>query len=255
MLLTGYLGIKCHSQYNSIRLLQHSSANKGDRGCNVHDLQTIIVLVLLAFNFIPQRSHHSLTLPRSRIRHSATVTLTPEDGRTAIKVALSAYPISLFSRMEKCSEVIMRNNNWPKTLQCGSLDTTLTSLLRQPSTITCCDQFDRNLVNLPPWWCNYRHGGVSGSALACGACKSCWRPGFESRVKRASQFKKSQTAVSSSERQITLSVICLIVECTKDSVRVTKKNILIVVGRLGWKWIERSVLQLLLLKQKEVELL
>ena len=31
---------------------------------------------------------------------------------------------------------------------------------------------------------------------------------------------------------------------------VTKKNIQIVVGRIGWKWIERSVLQLLLLKTK-----
>ena len=25
----------------------------------------------------------------------------------------------------------------------------------------------------PTRWCNYRHGGVSGSALACGECKSC----------------------------------------------------------------------------------
>ena len=40
----------------------------------------------------------------------------------------------------------------------------------------------------------------------------------------------------------------LIVECTKDSVRVTKKNIQIVVRWLGWKWLERFVLQLLLLK-------
>ena len=75
--------------------------------------------------------------------------------------------------------------------------------------------------------------------------------GFESRVKRASQFKKSQTAESTTERYFTLSVICLIVEYTKDSARVTKKNIQIVVGRLGWKWIDRSVLQLLLLKQKK----
>ena len=41
--------------------------NGGDWGCIVRDLETIIVLVLLAFNFIPQKSHHSLTLPRSRI--------------------------------------------------------------------------------------------------------------------------------------------------------------------------------------------
>ena len=58
-------------------------------------------------------------------------------------------------------------------------------------------------------------------------------------MKRAYQFKKSQTAVSTTERHFTLSVVCLIVECTKDRVRVTKKNIQIVVGRHGW----RSVLQ------------
>ena len=44
--------------------------NEGDWGCIVRDLKAIIVLVLLTFNFIPQRSHHSLTLPRSRIRDS-----------------------------------------------------------------------------------------------------------------------------------------------------------------------------------------
>ena len=36
----------------------------------------------------------------------------------------------------------------PKALPCGTPDTTLTSLLRQPSNITCCDQFDRNCVNI-----------------------------------------------------------------------------------------------------------
>ena len=77
MLLKGHLGIRCHSQYNKvIRLLQYSSANinLGDWGCILLDLETIIVLVLLAFNFTPQWSHHSLTLPRSRIRDTATVT-------------------------------------------------------------------------------------------------------------------------------------------------------------------------------------
>ena len=53
--------------------------NGGDWGCIVHDLETIMVLVLLAFYFIPQRSHCSLTLLRSRIVDSVTVTLTPGD--------------------------------------------------------------------------------------------------------------------------------------------------------------------------------
>ena len=61
-------------------------ANGGDWGCNVRDLDSIIVLVLLAFNFIPQKSHHSVILTRSRIRDSASVTLMPGDGTTAIKV-------------------------------------------------------------------------------------------------------------------------------------------------------------------------
>ena len=66
--------------------------NGGDLGCIVRDLETNIVLVLLAFNKISERSHHPLTLPRSRIRDSATVTLTPGDGTTSIKVE-SAYSV------------------------------------------------------------------------------------------------------------------------------------------------------------------
>ena len=47
---------------------------------------------------------------------------------------------------------------------------------------------------------------------------------IKSRVKQASQFTKSQTAVLTTERHFTLSVVHLIVECTKDSIRVTKKK-------------------------------
>ena len=60
----------------------------GDWGCIMCDLETITVL--LAFNFIPQRSHHSLTITRSWLRDSAAVTLMPGDGTTAIKVESSA---------------------------------------------------------------------------------------------------------------------------------------------------------------------
>ena len=84
MLLKYHLGINCYSQYNKVvRLLQYVPpiVNSGDWGCVVRDMQTMIVFVFLAFNFIPQRSHHSLTLPRSRIRDSATVTISPEESR------------------------------------------------------------------------------------------------------------------------------------------------------------------------------
>ena len=89
MLLKCHLGRKFHSKYNKvIRLLQCSSSHSygGDWECIVCGQETIIILVLLAFNYIPQRSHHSLTLPRSRIRDSATVTMTPGDFTKTIKV-------------------------------------------------------------------------------------------------------------------------------------------------------------------------
>ena len=62
----------------------------GDWGCIVCDLESIIVLVLLAFNFMAQRSQHSLTLPRSGFRDSVIVTRTPGDGTTDNKVDSSA---------------------------------------------------------------------------------------------------------------------------------------------------------------------
>ena len=68
---------------------------------------------------------------------------------------------------KKSFEVYRRNNNEPKTLPCGTPDTTSTSLLLQPSIITCCDRSDRNCANIDnteppipteqslyriPWW-------------------------------------------------------------------------------------------------------
>ena len=47
-------------------------------------------LGLAPIHFHSPRSHHSLTLPRSRFRDSTTVTLTAGDGTTATKVESSA---------------------------------------------------------------------------------------------------------------------------------------------------------------------
>ena len=72
--------------------------NGGDWGCIVHDLETIIVLVLLAFNFIPQRSHHSQTLPRPQIRDSATATLKP--SKWSHQHNRSAYfPLTVYNKL------------------------------------------------------------------------------------------------------------------------------------------------------------
>ena len=61
--------------------------NAGDDEGIVRDMESIIVLVLLAFNFIPQRSQRLLALAMSGLRDSASVTVMPEDGTTAVKVA------------------------------------------------------------------------------------------------------------------------------------------------------------------------
>ena len=75
--------------------------NGGDWGRIMCDLETIIVLVLLTFNFIPQRLHHLLTLPRSWIRDYATVTLMPGDGTTATKVVISITDLLIFQNRKK----------------------------------------------------------------------------------------------------------------------------------------------------------
>ena len=83
MILKYNLRIKCHSQNITRPSYSFSTvpaiANGDDCGCIARDLDTIIVLALLALNFILQRSHSSLALPRSRFRDSATATLMPGD--------------------------------------------------------------------------------------------------------------------------------------------------------------------------------
>ena len=73
----------------------------------------------------------------------------------------------------------------------------------------------------------------SGSTLACGAYKSSQRPGFGSRAKQASQFKKSQTAVSTTERYFTLYVVCFIVYCTRRQCKGDSKKIHVPDTRCG----------------------
>ena len=60
----------------------------------------VIVLVLLAFKFIPEKPHHSLTLQRSRFRDSATATQTPGMTRQLLKwnhLYTLYWPMRLFS--------------------------------------------------------------------------------------------------------------------------------------------------------------
>ena len=118
--------------------------NGGDWGCIVRDLGTIIVLVLLAINFHHTKSH---TLRRSRFRNSTTLTLTPGDRTTAIKVIVICITNNFFPSMGKSYKVYRRNDNGPKTQSSGTFDTTLTSLLMQPSSVNW-HNFDKNCVSI-----------------------------------------------------------------------------------------------------------
>ena len=109
MVLKGHLGInvtpkitRSSDSFNTVPQI----VNGRDWVCTVSDLETIIVFCLLAFNLIPQRSHHSLTLPRSRIRNSATVILTLGDGQQPSKLGhqhnRSAY-FPEWKKVPKCT--------------------------------------------------------------------------------------------------------------------------------------------------------
>ena len=110
--------------------------NGGDWGRIVRDLETIIVWALLVFNFITQRSLHPQTLPRSRIRNFGTVTPTPGYGAAAMKRSHRHNQSAYFPEWKKgprCTggKIVGKTSNFP----CGTPDSTLTCLLRQPSTI------------------------------------------------------------------------------------------------------------------------
>ena len=108
----------------------------------------VIIIVLVSFNFIPQRSHHSLTLPRSQIRDSATATQTPGDGTTAMKVESSALPNQTVFQNGKKHRSVQQEQYRAQYTSLRQSYTKLTNLLRQPSTITCYDRSDRKCLNI-----------------------------------------------------------------------------------------------------------
>ena len=82
ILLKGQFGIKCHSEYNNvIRLLQYRCGWQWMHCAGPRDYHSF---GLTCIQFHPPKVT-PLTLTRSRLRDSATVTLTPGDGLTAIK--------------------------------------------------------------------------------------------------------------------------------------------------------------------------
>ena len=95
--------------------------------------ETIVVLVLLALNFIPQRGM-KLTNPALTLQPLTNPAKVTDQGlcyrnsdawgwQNSHQSGVISITISLFSKIEKSSEVYKRNNNTPKTLPCGTPDT------------------------------------------------------------------------------------------------------------------------------------
>ena len=81
----------------------------------------------------------------------------------------SAY----YTIIVKYTKVYRINNNGIKTLTCGTPETTLTSLLRQPSTIRCCDPFDRNCQYTQHRTSNTHRAELIENALMVDHMKGC----------------------------------------------------------------------------------
>ena len=75
--------------------------------------------------------HRTVHIPR----------LIPRANISWILISQATEKLAFFPVWKKVPEVFRRNNNEPKTAPCDTLDTRLTSLPRQPLSITCCDYF------------------------------------------------------------------------------------------------------------------
>ena len=112
------------------------------------DELTIIVVLLLTFNFIRHRSHHILTLLRSWFRDSVTATLSPIGWHNSYQSGVVSITIKLvFHFGRKPSWCTGGTTADPKHSSDNTPDTTLTILLRHPSTMIYCDQLYRNCQN------------------------------------------------------------------------------------------------------------
>ena len=122
--------------------------NGGDWGCIVRDLETIIVFLGVTRIQFHSPNVTPLTNPAEVTDQGLFYCNSNTWGQHNHQSVVISITHQLILQNSKNSEVYRRNDNRPKIWPCGIPDTTLTSLLRQPSTVMCCDRFDRNCVNI-----------------------------------------------------------------------------------------------------------
>ena len=150
MLLKGHLGIKCHSQYNkAIKFLQYSSANSSWTYLGMHCARPRdyhnLGLTLIQFHppKVTPLTNHAKVTDQGLCHRNSDAWGWHNSHQSGV---ISITDQLILQNVKKI--LYRRNNSGPKTLPYDTPDITLTSLLRQPSTITCSDRFDRNSVNI-----------------------------------------------------------------------------------------------------------
>ena len=125
-------------RWSELLLGQPLTKTWGCGGLTVRDLLTIKLLVFLALSFIPHRLHHCWILQRSLHKLSEAATLSSGLRTEHIKVELSAYWTSLFSKLDPKSAVYIKKSSGPRTLPWGTPEITGFKLLAAPLTKTLC---------------------------------------------------------------------------------------------------------------------
>ena len=188
MLLKTHLRLKCHSQYNKvIRLLQHSSSNSqcGWMGTNCAWPGDYHSLSFTRIQFYPPKVAPLTNLDEVTAQGLCYCNSNAWGWHNSYQNGVIDITDQLILQNEKSSEVYRRNNNERKTLPCSTLETTLTSLLRQEYTITRCDRFERNCVNIDnteppipteqclyriPWWLTLSKAALKSICMILASC-------------------------------------------------------------------------------------
>ena len=124
-------------------------ARAGKRWRSVKERDIINALVLLALTSMPHCLHQPSIRERSRFIDAITRGLSRGEGTTATPSRISAYVTKLFSTISVNLAVYNKNNNGPRTLPCGTPDTTGMLRLGTPSTTTFWKRPLRNWLMVP----------------------------------------------------------------------------------------------------------
>ena len=120
----------------TISTIEPSINKSGNKGSTVLEREISIPLVLLGFTNMPHLLHQSLITAKSSFNDAPTDDLSRGCGILQSKEESSAKPTSSFRSSFGRSAMYSKNNNGPRSLPCGTPDTTSILELNTPSSLT-----------------------------------------------------------------------------------------------------------------------